>query len=151
MMTTTTTMATMTVAMYDVAIPKNENPAAFPEATCGDKDIRPHLCPSTPVTVRLTAPTLPHCVIFLEPHLMILLRRCRSGLRTAGALALLAVVALSRACGVTVSATNPGVAGVLSAAGVNYVLNSLIPVIERMPSMRFHAARVCGVSLAGRG
>ncbi len=53
--------------------------------------------------------------------LIVLPRCCRSRLRTAGVLALLAVVALSRAC----------VAGVLSAAGVNYVLNSLIPVIER--------------------
>ena len=115
----------------------------------GTKAHAPHLCPNTAVTVRLTAPTFPHCMIIMEQHLMILLRRCRSGLRTAGALALLAVVALSRACGV--SAANPGVAGVLSAAGVNYVLNSLIPVIERMKSMRFHAARVCGGSLAGRG
>ena len=40
-----------------------------------------------------------------------------------------ACVGLSRAP--SVGAVNPGIAGVLSASGVNYVLNSLIPVIER--------------------
>jgi hypothetical protein len=47
-----------------------------------------------------------------------------------------ACVGLSRAP--SVGAVNPGIAGVLSASGVNYVLNSLIPVIERERIILFY-------------
>lgn len=105
------------------AIGKPECAAIFPCRSCGAGFCAspPHPPPTNSVSYYPL-----HCAACL--YCILIWGRRRPSSLVALCVAV-ACVGLSRAP--SVGAVNPGIAGVLSASGVNYVLNSLIPVIER--------------------